>query len=334
MQSRTDKIGFRVRLRVRIAKGLTTEATNLSVVLADKDVTITSEHREEPLSKAKWMILSARGLTTEEAAQHFGNLLCSILQLAGLSLRLGVDVGENKSTSWVSEDFARSMGLIKEHERIAPNIHGLAILPDDDYTRFPVINADAAVTASPEGFVSSLRELGENGDITLGLAANGVRLLHLALMTSEPLAQIVLALSAVEELGQNEKWSGTQIALIKQLADAAEASVELTKVERAEVANAIRTGLFRLSLRQGVMRLLSGLNLDHLRKDWDRLYSIKSGLFHGTARLAHSEMNQAALDTITLCGRIILALVAREGGRIPSIAETHFNPIAQVPVQD
>ena len=200
------------------------------------------------------MILSARGFTTEEAAQHFGNLLCSILQLAGLSLRLGVDVGENKSTSWVSEDFARSMGLIKEHERIAPNIHGLAILPDDDYTRFPVINADAAVTASPEGFVSSLRELGENGDITLGLAANGVRLLHLALMTSEPLAQIVLALSAVEELGQNEKWSGTQIALIKQLADAAEASVELTKVERAEVANAIRTGLFRLSLRQGVMR--------------------------------------------------------------------------------
>jgi len=105
--------------------------------------------------------------------------------------------------------------LIKEHERIAPNVHGLAILPDDDYTRFPVTNAHATVTANPEHFTSALRELGENGDTGFGRAVDGVRLLNLALMTSEPLAQIVLALSAVEELGQNEKWSEAQKALIK-----------------------------------------------------------------------------------------------------------------------
>jgi hypothetical protein len=47
-------------------------------------------------------------------------------------------------------------------------------------------------------------------------------------MTSEPLAQMVLAFSAVEELGQNQKWSEAQIALIRQLTAAAEASVEVT----------------------------------------------------------------------------------------------------------
>ena len=331
-----DKSGFRIRLRARIAKSLTTEATSLSVVVANKDVTITSQNKEEPLNKAKWIVLNARGFTAEEAAQHFGTRLCSILQLAALSSRLGVDAGENKPTSWVSEHFARSRGWIEEHERIAPNIHGLAILPDDDYTRFPVIDVHATVTADPEHFASCLRELGENenGDIGLGAAANGVRLLNLALMTSEPLAQMVLALSAVEELGQNEKWSEAQIALIEQLADAAEASAEVTAGQRAEVARAIRTGLFPLSLRQGVMRLLSGLDLiDHLRKEWDRLYSIRSGLFHGTARLSDSEINQAALDTITLCGRIILAIVAKEGARVPSIAATHFNPSAPATVQ-
>jgi hypothetical protein len=45
-------------------------------------------------------------------------------------------------------------------------------------------------------------------------------------MTSQPLAQMVLAFSAVEELGQNQKWSEAQIALIRQLTAAAEASVE------------------------------------------------------------------------------------------------------------
>jgi hypothetical protein len=41
--------------------------------------------------------------------------------------------------------------------------------------------------------------------------------------------------------------------------------------------------------------------------------------------LSDSEISQAAHDTITLCGRIILAIVAKEGARLPSIAATHFD---------
>ncbi len=99
------------------------------------------------------------------------------------------------------------------------------------------------------------------------------------------------------------------------------------------MAKAIRTGLFPLSLRQGVMRLLARLGLDQLRKEWEQLYGIRSGLFHGKARLSKSEINQAAMDTVTLCGRIILATVANEGARIPSIAATHFNTGAPATVQ-
>jgi hypothetical protein len=161
-----------------------------------------------------------------------------------------------------------------------------------------------------------------------------VRLLNLALMTSEPLAQMVLTFSAVEELGQNEKWSEAQEALIKQLAGAAEASMEGTAAERTEVARAIRNGLFPLSLRQGVMRLLSRLGLHDLRKEWDRLYSIRSGIFHGTARLSDSEISQGAVDTVTLCGQIVLTIVAKDGTRVPSIASRHFNPAYDPANQD
>ena len=316
--------GFRIRLRVRIAKGLTSETTSLKVMVMNREVTIISQNKEEPLNKAKWIVLEARGFLTEEAAQHFGTRLRSILQLAALSSRLGVDTGEDKPTAWISEDFARAIGLLKSNERIAPNVHGLSILPDDDNTRFPVINIQATVTADPEHFASALRESGENGEISLGAASNPVRLLNFALMTSEPLAQMALSFSAVEELGQTEKWNETEEALIERLAIAAEESSEGITQDRAEVANAIRKGLFPLSLRQGVMRLLSRLDLDLLRKEWDRLYGIRSGLFHGTARLSDSEINQAAQDTVTLCGRIILAIVAKEGAVVPSIAATHF----------
>lgn len=323
-----DKTGFRIRLRVRLAKALTTEATSLSVEVANKDVSVTSQNKSEPLNKAKWVVLQARGFKTEDEAQRFGDRLCSIVQLAALTSRLGADIGQNKPSGWMSEDFARANGLIKAHERIAPNVHGLSILPDDDYTRIPIINIEGTVTAAPEHLMSAIGELGNSSRLAFGSASTGVRLLNLALMTSEPLAQMALAFSAVEEIGQNERWTQAQTAVIKQLAEVAETHTQLTEDERHEVARAIRSGLFPLSLRQGVIRILAGLGLEHLRKEWDRLYGIRSGIFHGTARPSDSELHQAALDTLTLCGQIVLAIVAKEGTNVPSIAATHFGASA------
>ena len=72
------------------------------------------------------------------------------------------------------------------------------------------------------------------------------------------------------------------------------------------------------------MRLLSRIDLDLLWQEWNRQYGIISRLFHGTARLSDSEISQVALNTVTLCGRIILTVVVKEGTRLPSVAATHF----------
>ncbi len=319
----SEATGFRVRLRVRMAKGLTTEATSLSVTVAGREITITSQDKNEALNKATWAVLHARGFVTEDEARQFGTRLAWIFQVASLSLRLGIDVGEDKPSGWVSEAFARAKGLIKDHERIAPNIHGLLVLPDDDHTRIPLMNARLTVTSSPDDLVKILGELGEGSETTPKLAMTSVRLLNLALMTNEPLAQMVLAFSAIEELGQDQEWSDAQSALIEQLAINAESST-LGEEQRAEVARAIRTGLFKVSLRQGVIRLLASLELSELKKEWDRLYGLRSGIFHGTARLASAELNQAASDAITLCGQIVFAIIAKGGGNIPSTVATHF----------
>jgi hypothetical protein len=316
--------GLRMRLRVRIAKALTTDAQRLSVMMLGREVTISSQNKAKSLKDEKWIILSARGFANEEEAWRFGRWLIPAVQLAALSSRLGVDVGENKPSTWMSEEFARAMGLIKDQERIAPNVHGLAVLPDDELTRFPLSNATATVTADPNHLISALQELGEQDLDASGTVANGVRLLNFALMTSEPLAQMVLAVSSIEELGQNQKWSDAQKALIKTLAEAAESSAEGTEGEREEVATAIKKGLFRLSLREGVKRVLASASVEHLIKEWDRLYGIRSGVFHGTAQLSESELHKAGQETITLCTKILFAIISKEGKRVPTIADTHY----------
>ena len=319
----TDPSGFRCRLRVRLGKPLTSKELSLPIRLAGRDATVKAQGKDQPLSETPWIVISARGFQTEVDARIFGEQLRSVVEVAALCNRLGTDVGKDQPTTWVSEEFARAEGMLRPDERMMPNVHGLMILPDDDNSRFPLMNASGSVTADPAQFLDALTELGRQTPLRSSAAAMGVRILNLALITSQPIAQIVLAFSAVEALGQEETWTDAQCALIKQLADEVEEGFS-SDLERLEVANALRRSLHRIGLRQGVMRVLSRLDLDHLRKEWDRLYGLRSGVFHGTSTPTEPEINELAVDVVTLCGRIVLALVELDGITLPPIAKVHF----------
>ena len=102
-------------------------------------------------------------------------------------------------------------------------------------------------------------------------------------MQQEPVVRIVLAMSAVEMLGQSEQRTPDQKALVRELAESAKRSAIGTARERQEVSDAVTKSLYRLSLRQGVFRLLDSLELSHLKRPWDDLYSERSTLVHGLA---------------------------------------------------
>jgi hypothetical protein len=70
----------------------------------------------------------------------------------------------------------------------------------------PNADIDAYVLTKPEPFISGTsRFSNEEWPVTPQLE-RAVSLLNGALTNAEPLAQLVLAISAVELLGQDEKW--------------------------------------------------------------------------------------------------------------------------------
>ena len=83
-------------------------------------------------------------------------------------------------------------------------------------------------------------------------------------------------------LGQDETWTEDQKQLLRKLATTAAQSTIGTVEERGEVAEAIEK-LHRLTLRQGVFRLLYRLGLSRLKPQWDALYAERSTLVHGLA---------------------------------------------------
>lgn len=320
-----DGVGYRIRLRVRLAMALNSLDVSRVITFEGYEVTVESEDPNQPLSDSTWIIFRARRFSSEEIAKDFGNKLRNAIIVAGLASHLGVDAGQDIPTTHVNEEWAKSVGLIEPHQRIRPNVHGLLVLPDDQDTRIPTLKIQGTVRGSPENFLLSIEDLGADASRCPLGTAEALVILNFALMSSQPISKLALSLSAVEALGQEAQWSDNQRKLIEELAVRAEFEESYPLVERSEVADALRRSLHRIGLRQGVMRIIDSLGLQKLKKEWDRIYGARSGLFHGTSRLSEPELAELAEDALKLCSSIVFTLAERQGLKLPKVARVNFD---------
>ena len=332
-----ERIKYRLWLKFRIGKSLDTEDDALTASIDGRTITIESENRGEPLSKASWLVMSCRGFETEAQAREFGEELRRATHLAGLCNRLGVDArdpGEDRTVSWLNPEIFRS---VDRNRRLAPDVHGIVVLPDDGNNVFARGRVKAQVLANSGHFVRSLEEcLPENDPLRSGSPPirRAIRVLSLAEISEDPIAKLVLAVSTIEGLATDSPWTDRQRALIDSAA---------TELDRAhghregvqQVVEAIRR-VRGESIRQRIRKLLQANELSGVWQDWDRLYSKRSRLFHGGSEAGNEhrgihleESNLRALgeEAIKLCARIVLSMAQREGIAVPRRAKV--SPVTQ-----
>jgi hypothetical protein len=302
---------WRARLRFRLQKKLTIEGNEHRLQVAGREVIITPPTPDLRIGDSAWLIMNTRGFASQDEAREFGRKLKAALEVSAVAARVGVDAGRDLATSALGRT-VRDEILQKTGSDVRPNIHGLDVFPDDANTRIINMSATGTVRVGPDPLLTDLDDLHRNAAAPSQRIADVILLLNYALMQPEPVAQIVFAVSAVESLGQDETWTAGQKTLLKELAKAAEQSAAGTADERQEVADAIRKSLHRLTLRQGVFRLLDGLGLPHLKTPWDTLYAERSTLVHGLAPKPGADYADLAHRTISLCGQILLRAVAAE----------------------
>ena len=308
----TTTVGtFRTRLRFRVQKKLNIEANEHRLVVAGREVVLAAPTPETFICDSEWLVMNARGFLSDADARNFGHNLRSAIELSSVSTRLGVDAGRDVATSGLGPA-VRDRIAATSGELVRDNIHGVDVFADDPRVRFISFNVSGTVRASPDAFLALAVELHERGTQLAGETKDTILLMNFALMRPEPVAQIVFAFSAVEMLGQQEVWTSTQRTLLVELAGSAGTSTLGTEQERKEVADAIRRGTHRLSLRQGVFRLLDRLDLAALKSDWDRLYAERSSLVHGLAPRPGADYANLAQRAVSLCGRILLTAISVE----------------------
>jgi hypothetical protein len=313
----TDTVPWRARLRFRLQKKIRIDTNEYRLQIAGREVVLTPPTPDMKIMDSAWLIMNARGFASEDEARQFGQKLKTALEVSSVAARLGVDTGRNLATSGLGKTVKDA--LAQQGARVRDNIHGLDVFQDHPNTGIFNMNATGIVHAAPDPFLSDLDEIVRTAVTPSARVADVILLLNYALMRPEPVAQIVFAVSAVESLGQDESWSKDQKQLLREIATAAEQSATGSDAERQEVADAIRKSLHRLTLRQGVFRLLDRLGLQHLKQPWDALYAERSTLVHGLAPQPGADYGDLANRTVSLCGQILLKAAA---GEIPQ-ADRH-----------
>ena len=296
---------FRARLRVRLGKPLGIEENRREVVVGDMNVRLMGYDADQPISKSQWLILGVYDQPTAEAAWLAGRRLAKALSLAAIEDHVGVDLGDDRPTSMFSAEIAN---VLKSTFGVAlhPNVHGVAVYPEDEIAISVNVNASATVIANGDKFVQSLDQATREVDGLDERARVSLELLNAAMMATDSVARIILGLSAVEFLGQDAKWSAHQLRLLTRFEAEARSFTDGDSAENDEVADAIRRSMYRVSLRQGVMRTLARIGLADEKKTWDRLYGLRSELVHGTTRRPVAEIVDLATQTMSLCRKIVL----------------------------
>jgi len=293
-----------------VQRKLGIDATEHHLHIAGREVKLSAP-TEQKICDSEWLVMNTRGLASESEARAFGEKLKSALEISSVASRVGVDAGRNLPTASLGREVRDAIRKTTGGD-LRPNIHGLDVFPDDPKTGIFAMSATGVVRVAPDPWLSDLDELHRSAHVLSQRVADVIVLLNYALIQPQPVAQIVFAVAAVESLGQDETWTAEQKTLLAELGAAAMESNTGTEAERAEVAAAIRKGLHRLTLRQGVFRLLDRLQLAHLRKPWDSLYAERSTLVHGLAPRPDGDYGDLAHRTVSLCGQILLKAIAAE----------------------
>jgi hypothetical protein len=308
---RQHPVGFRVRLQFKIATLLQDPRQSLEVIIDGRPVEVASARGRKPLQESPWVAMTASGFDTPESAFAFGQRLKLTVQLIAARNRIGVDCGAERPLGTIGTIYRDE---IFKHSGVwmRGSIHGLDIFEDRENVRFISGEGTIQTLVNPTAFFDEVQKYHLNVDALTPVARDIVLLLNFALMTTEPVAQAVFAISAVEMIGQQDDWNKSQLAAIERLALHVKEDKTISSEEADEISDAIKRSLHKLSLRQGVLRLLKRLGLSGLKKDWDSLYGERCELVHGLAPEPGKSYSGLANRAINLCGYILLTALGKE----------------------
>ncbi|MBY0554226.1 hypothetical protein K2P97_06835 [bacterium] len=300
---------YRIRFRFKIGIPLTINEPSTEFVFFNYTVKVSGE-TDKNISQSTWLIFNIHGLPSYDEAVIISKKLKKAVEYSSVFNRIGVVSGLDLPTSGLAPAIKEQIKTDHGFET-RDNIHGIDIFEDKKEVRIIQFNGTGTVTINPVSFFEDIQNLPSNTDFKSNSADEIAILMNYALFNSDPVAKIVFSISAVEQIGQKEDWTEIQKCKITELIKFVNDDATISQPERDELIESLNR-TFKISLRGGVKKLLAQLNIPHLIKNWDALYSKRSELVHGLAPKAGVDYSELSHMAVSLCGFILLKKLEAE----------------------
>lgn len=314
--ARHEKLGtlptWCMRLRLRLASKLSTDAEEIKAEFCGRRIVIRSRKRGEPLNSADWIVILARRFKTPEAATKFGFDLQAAISAIAAMRSVPIDVGFDNAATLTFSDAVKD-AVAKTGAWLIDDVHGVSVYPDTQPAMIMTGEATATTSFVPSWITGPLGVYGQRLTRLDDKGRESSLLMNAAFMAPHPVAMITLAVAAVELLAANERWNANQKQWIKGLREHLKGSDSLSAEEQGELQQAI-DGLNNFGALSRTRRLLRDLELDELLERWNELYRKRSRLFHGNKVIPFPQLQAMGGEALTLGQAVVQAYIERSTG--------------------
>lgn len=295
-----------VRLRVRASHRIDLPSEGSVFQFLGREATAKSEDSAPHKIDENWIIFRSEGFDLESSARSYGEDLATFLLIFGLESNLAFDIGGDCATLQFSEAVREAMEAVHENTRIAASTHGVSVHAEQFEWSFLRLHATATVTSPPKALFEAAAVSSPALPKRKSPIFGSILLLNAAKLARSNLAKIVLAVSAIERLGQTTPLSDAEKKLLSHASDAVLKATIGSQTERERVAEGIRRIPSPLSLRAGVIQLLKAVGREDLKKAWESRYDFRSKVVHGSDVRRDPELATEATEILNLCVEIVL----------------------------
>lgn len=291
---------FSFRLRFKTAKGFTTDDNHFLLFSNDSlETNLAAIPASTTLKDARWLHVKSAGYKTAEDAMLAAERLRRQLLLAGTIRWMGFDLGLDKVTTALGEEF-RAQLEEQQGYRIRNSIHGIDIYEEEESreTKFVDISAQGTVTADPSAFLDTMKAVEHKVDTLSKAQIMSMSLLNDSLSMSSSDSQLLARVTSMEVLCERKRRSGPLVQALEHLTKVL-AELTLNDEDRELLKNHLLNGK-KESIGEACRRHVATLLGEQKIETFDQIYKARSHLVHaGKGRATTAEAADKALRFAT-----------------------------------
>jgi hypothetical protein len=307
---------YKLRIKFNLSQStyLGVDESSYYIDVLSRKYLLSSPEEGKKISESSTLILTGTGFETEADANAYGKNITNILRVCSVKLRVGINLGNNKSSGGIS-DYFRDL-LFQETGQIVLNeIDGLMTYEDTDNTKIASVSANAILTKDIKGFEATFKKLHDSSITLSDKLIYAFEFYNLTQFNTSSRIKFLLFIITIESLIEAKERRSDVINHVNHIIHLTKENMDLNQEEKQSLISSLsylKNESISASGRNIVSEYLKGktYNEKQASRFFTECYNIRSKLVHNGKW--HDEYEPITNELGNMVTDLLISIVERE----------------------